>query len=180
MENLLENILPRKYNNSVTIGLACLLAISVAVIIYWYMKSETSTHPSPSQQPPPPSQTPQHQHTHEQHPGNLSKTRVGGGKPALVLIWASWCGHSTNMKPAWDKVAAILNDGGAIEAVDYEDKRDPSVIELATKKLPNFGGFPDIRFFPDGFDLDTNSIKFNAPRTEEEILKFAYASAGNK
>lgn len=167
----LENIIPRKYNNPVTIGLICLVAVSVAIIIYMYMKSDVPTpppQPQPSPQHPSPTQAPP-----------LTETFVNTGKPALVLFWGDWCGHSVNMKPAWDKVASILNENGAIEALDFETKRNADVVDIAMKKLPNFEGFPDIRFFPGGFDLNAQSIKFTDNRTEDAMLKFAYSSAGN-
>lgn len=166
----LENIIPRKYNNPVTIGLICIVVVAISIIVYMYMKSDVPT--------PPPQPPPQHQQPMQQSPGALTETFVNTGKPALVLFWGDWCGHSVNMKPAWDKVASILNEGGAIEAIDFESKKNADVVDIAMKKLPEFGGFPDIRFFPNGFDLNAKSIKFNDNRTEEAMLKFAYSSAG--
>ena len=97
------------------------------------------------------------------------ETAVGGNRPALVLFWGSFCGHSTAFKPEWDKAARILNNGGQIQALDFEleTPEGARVIEEAKKKL-GLRGYPEVRFFPDGFDMDKknrlNSTEIEAKR----------------
>jgi thiol-disulfide isomerase/thioredoxin len=167
----MERIIPRKYNNPVTIGLGCLVIVAIILIIYFLMNRDT-----PPKQPQPQQQRPQQQRQQPQ-PNPPFETRVNNDqdKPTLVLFWAKWCGHSKSMQGDWDRASQILNESGAISAIAFEHGEDTGVITEAQKKLSNFKGFPDIRFFPDGFSLDKRSIQFSgAERTEENLLKFAY------
>ena len=162
----MESILPKKYNNKVVIGLAVALAVAIGVAVYLYMNSGKSEgyhndHHVPQQNQP------------------INPTKIDSsqsGKPALVLLWAAWCGHSTAMKPTWDKIAHILKSEGAVDVYEFEADKDKNVITAAQAKIPDFGGFPDIRFFPQGFDLDKPSLKHQGHRSEEEILAFAYGN----
>jgi thiol-disulfide isomerase/thioredoxin len=163
----MDKILPRKYNNPVTIGLAVALVVAVGVIIYYMTREE----PKPiiqQYQPQPAAQQVKSEHV---------ETKVfNNNKPVLLLIWADWCGHSMNMKPAWDKVASILNEGGVVEAVDFESKTNATDIETIKPSIPEFRGFPHIRFYPDGFGPNNRSIVYSGERTEEDLLKFAYST----
>jgi thiol-disulfide isomerase/thioredoxin len=153
----------RKLNNPMTIGIICLVVVAIAVIIYfaYFHKSKTENMKMPEHQAPP------------TQPQNV-ETRVEPDKPALVLFWASWCGHSQNMKPEWDKAAQILNSSGMIDAIDFEHKRDATEIAKFQAKYPDLKGFPDIRFFPHGYDPSKPCVRYEGNRTEEAFLKFAY------
>lgn len=159
----MDKILPRKYNNAVTIGLGIALVIAVGVIIYYMTRDD-----KPALPPQPV------QHARAEH----FETKVSDitNKPTLLLIWANWCGHSINMKPAWDKVASILNQEGTIEAVALESKDDAAEIEKIRPGIPDFQGFPHIRFYPDGYGTSNRSVSYKGPRTEEDLLKFAYTT----
>ncbi len=162
----MENILPRKYNNPIFIGLAVALAAAIGVILYmWYQK--------PTALPP---QRPHVVHHKPQAPPPQdSDTFVGdASKPTLVLFWGQQCGHSVKMMPDWEKVSNILNNSGTFEAIDFESQRDPQIMSEAQQKLQNFRGIPDIRMFPQGFGFDKPCVQYGGPRTEEAILKFVY------
>jgi thiol-disulfide isomerase/thioredoxin len=166
----MDNILPRKYNNKVVIGLGIALLAAVGVAVYFYMRE-----PSMQKQVA-------HQHAHP-HPPNPQRpeqveTRVGDSKPALLLIWAGWCGYSTKMKPTWDKVVSILNKDGAIDAVELVDPDNKDEIAKARPSIPEFGGYPHIRFYPDGYAFNKKSVPYEGNMSEESILKFAYQSFG--
>jgi thiol-disulfide isomerase/thioredoxin len=171
----MDSILPRKYNNPLTIGLGIALVVAVGIIIYLLSKDDKKAeHYS---QKPISSGTAMQRPVGASKPVNpeLAETHLDeSSHPALVLFWGEFCGHSRDFKPEWDKVANILNNGGQIQAIDFENKRDPQIFNAARSKLPEFGGVPDVRFFPDGFDLNKKSVRFNGQRTEEAILKFAY------
>jgi len=164
----MDTILPRKYNNKVVIGLGIALLAAVGVAIYFYTREPTTqkvavhTH---------------HQSHGAQHPERI-ETRVGEGKPALVLIWAGWCGWSQKMKPTWDKVAGILSKDGAIDVVELSDENNKDEIAKARPNIPEFKGYPHIRFYPDGYAHNKKSVAYNDDMSEESILKFAYQAFG--
>ena len=163
----MDKILPRKYNNPVTIGLAVALVVAVGVIIYYMTRED----------PKPSIQHYETQPTAQPVKSEQVETKVfNNNKPVLLLIWADWCGHSINMKPAWDKVASILNEEGAVEAVDFESKTNATDIEAIKPSIPDFRGFPHIRFYPDGFGPNNRSITYSGQRSEEDLLKFAYST----
>ena len=164
----MDKILPRKYNNPVTIGLGIALIISIAVIIYYMYKEDS--HPSAQSttiQPPPQPLVPHNIET---------KVVDVTNKPTLVLVYAEWCGHSTAFKGTWDKITSILSQDGTIESLALEDKQNAVEIENLKSAMPEFRGFPHVRFFPNGVGNDKKSEVYSGPRTEEEILKFAYKS----
>ena len=158
----MESILPKKYNNKIVIGLAVALVVAVGVAIYYYMNSGNKE--------------PFKNDHHQSSEGSIKPTKLDVQNPALVLFWAGWCGHSTAMKPAWDKIAQILANDGTVDVYEFEAEKDKNLITAAQSKLRNFEGFPDIRFFPQGFDLDKPCIKHRGQRSEEEILAFAYGN----
>lgn len=169
----------KKYANPVTIGLAVALVAAIAIIIYLYSRNTQEGYTKN------PNNSPQHNPSHHHNGGNIPpyavETAVGGSnRPALVLFWGSFCGHSTAFKPEWDKAARILNNGGQIQALDFEleTPEGARVIEEAKKKL-GLRGYPEVRFFPDGFDMDKKSVKFDRDRSEESLVKFAYENAGH-
>jgi len=164
----MDKILPRKYNNPVTIGLIVALVVAAGVIIYYMTRGDS---------------VPKAEQFHQIQQREIAQpvksehveTKVFN-KPALLLIWADWCGHSVNMKPEWDKVASILNEGGVMEAIDFESKKNASDIENVKPSIPDFSGFPHIRFYPEGYGVNNRSVSYKGPRTEEDLLKFAYTT----
>lgn len=156
----MDKFIPRKYNNPVTIGLAVALVAAVGVAIYYYMKE-----PSPQKiqhQPIRPPPKPEH-----------VETKIDGNNPALVLIWAEWCGPSQHFKPIWDKIAAHLSKEGAIDAIEISDgKNKDEITKLHSKGV--FKGFPSVLFYPEGYSADKKSVSYEGNRTEEGVLQFAY------
>jgi thiol-disulfide isomerase/thioredoxin len=164
----MDNILPRKYNNRVVIGLGVALVVAVGVAIYFYTREQPQKQPQHAPLPKGAvAQKPEHIET--------PLTDVTG-KPALVLIWAKWCGWSQKFKPTWDKVADILRNDGAIEVGEIESGENKDEFTKATASIPNFPGFPHVRFYPEGYGHNKPSIPYDGDRTEESILKFAYQS----
>lgn len=168
----MENFIPRKYNSQVMTGLCIAVVALIIVVIYMYFKKDDNTKNNPSQ-----THEQTHNQPHDLHPPghqNNDETQIDSDKPTLVLFWGSWCSHSTNMKPEWDKAAELLNSGGVINAIDYESQRDKQIVDQAQKALQDFKGFPDVRLFPQGFGFDKPNLKFNNQRTQENLIKFAY------
>ncbi len=168
------NFLPKKYNNPVVIGLGVALAVAIAYIAYMHYQ-QLKPRPVPAKQQS--AQRPMPQALPLASQGdNATETFVGedSGKPTLVLLWGSWCPHSVNMMPAWENVKKTLNESGTFEAKDFETSRDAQIVKDLSQKLPGFGGFPDIRIYPQGFGMDSPNVQYKGPRTEEGILKFVY------
>ena len=164
----MDKILPRKYNNPVTIGLGVALIVALGVILYMYYNQQGSVAASQEK----------YKSIQQTVRPEEVETILDGGAPALVLFWSEGCGHCTAFKPDWDKAAAVLNSSGQVDVLDFEPSKNGPIISAAQTKLEYFGGVPDVRFFPDGFGLEKKSIKFNGPRTEEALLKFVYTNQG--
>jgi thiol-disulfide isomerase/thioredoxin len=163
----MDKLIPRKYNNPVTIGLAVALVAAIGVAIYYYMKE-----PSPQKLVHPSHTTHTTQHVHPPKPEHV-ETKIDGNKPALVLVWAEWCGPSQHFKPIWDKIAAHLSKEGAIDAVEISDgKNKDEINKLHSKGV--FKGFPSVLFYPEGYSADKKSVGYEGNRTEEGVLQFAY------
>ena len=158
----MSGLLPRKYNNPVTIGLGVVLI--VAVIVIFLLMTKSSSTPDSSHQ--------ESQHQPETDDSPPKETYIPSGKPAVVLFYGDWCGWSKKILPAWEKVKQALDATGQIEALDFEDNRDKAEI-IKAAELPGFRGFPDIRFYPQGYP-NGEPIVYSGDRSEESILKFAY------
>lgn len=165
----MDSILPRKYNNKVVIGLGIALIAAVGVAVYLYMREPEKPKVPAPHQPMPIQQKP---------PQNI-ETRVGDVKPTLLLIWARWCGWSQKAKPVWDKVATHLSKDGAIDTLDLSDENNQDEITKARPSIPEFKGYPHIRYYPFGYAADKQSIPYTGEMSEDGILKFTYQQFGH-
>lgn len=157
----LNSILKKK---EVTIGLGIGLLIAIGVIVYlvWF-KTPDETYKPPQQQT-------QHklQAQIPQHPSEIQSV-VGTGKPALVMFYAGWCGHSKTALPAWDIVSDDLNQSGQFEAIKLKEEDDKEEI-----KKHNVPGFPHFRLYPAGFPSD-KFIIYKGDRSAVSLLKFIHS-----
>lgn len=159
-------VIPYQLNNPIFIGVAIVVIIFVTVgIAVLFSRSGKATCAQRQQEAFEPKK--------DSQPEEESKQKVNT-KPTIVLIYADWCGHSKRILPAWDRVREILGENNQIEVLDFEEKRDKQMVEKLTSTLSNFGGFPDIRMFPEGFP--GKSIEYTGDRSEDSILKFAYTN----
>ena len=65
-------------------------------------------------------------------------------KPAILLVWAQWCGYCTRFKPVYNELDQRLN--GGIEVLALEDK------QITNAKMANaigVQGYPTIKFVND-------------------------------
>lgn len=160
----MSSFLPRKYNNPVVIGLVAVAVVSVVVIcVLMYNRSPgvASDQPAEEFQVPPLVQAdPSHE------------TQLGGGKPALVLYYGEWCGHSRNILPTWAKVKTILSEN--FDVLAFDDVKDAEEVAKGSKLL-GFAGFPDVRFFPGGYNGGGgDAVAYTGDRSEDSLVKFAY------
>jgi thiol-disulfide isomerase/thioredoxin len=153
-----------KRNPTLFMGLCAALAVAIIIIFVLLVSrgrnsKEVIQQPFPPQRLPPPPQ--QQKNSEEDY-----QTTVGSGKPALVMFYADWCGHSKNMIPVWEKISQVLNQSGQFEVISLEQKKNGA-------EMQKYGvrGFPDIRFYPDGFP-GQNSIPYHGDRSLESLMKF--------
>jgi len=92
---------------------------------------------------------------------------IDNNKFSLNLYYASWCGHSKNFMPDWEKVKTQLSD--VIECREHECDNNVEFCRLGGAK-----GYPSIVLNkPDGSII---SFPNDKPRTPEEIIKFVKES----
>jgi len=144
--------------NTVTICLACVVAVLIGVILYMYQRRDgggntenmNDTRPAPQPRLEPQGQM--------QNQGSS-----GGAGPCIVLFHATWCPHCKDVLPWWKQLEARAK--GSIQVLDMESK-DPA---MAAHKLP---GFPTIRFFPQGLGVPDNHTDYTGPRTLEGVVQY--------
>ena len=151
--------IPEKYKNVVVIAVIAVLVIILMYVLYTYMYKPT-----------PVAQQPQVAPRVVQQP--RVETRASTDKPTLVLFYGDWCGWSKKIIPTWEKVKNVLTKTDDIDVLDFEDDRDKEEIQKASN-LPGFRGFPDIRFYPHGYD-NGEPVAYTGDRSEESILQFVY------
>ena len=125
----------------------------------------------PGQQGPPPGYGPPGQQGPPQGygpPGQQGsqhmESYVGNGKPALVLFYSNGCGHSRNMRPAWDQAKQQLQQSGQVDCILIEDPGEMQKYGI--------GGFPTVKLFPGGLG-SSNSINYQGNRSAESLVTFA-------
>lgn len=98
-------------------------------------------------------------------------------KPTLVFFRVKGCPHCDNMLGVWGNASQILKEGG-VTTHDIEMNDQPEIFQKARSVLPEFGGVPDIRFFPHGFNFGDPQkvVKYSGDRSEESIVGFAYGN----
>lgn len=87
--------------------------------------------------------------------GKKSRSKRGGPQ-GLVLVKADWCGHCRNFMPAWQKLAAWLNESGFDALKVNEDEHEV---------FKNKGGYPTI-LIRDG---DTVLDYYKGPRDFDSV-----------
>ena len=95
------------------------------------------------------------------------ETKVGSGKPALVMFYAEWCGHSKQLMPGWQQLTQTLNQTGKLDVISLEQKGNENEM-----RKHGVTGFPTIRFYPEGFP-GANPIEYSGNRTVDSLIKFA-------
>jgi hypothetical protein len=97
--------------------------------------------------------------------------------PTLVFFRVKGCPHCDNMMGAWANASHILTEGG-LTVHDIEMSEQPEIFKKAQSTLAEFGGVPDLRFFPHGFNFGDPQkvVKYSGNRSEESIVGFAYGN----
>ncbi len=159
----MSSILPRRYNNSVVLGLSIALVVAVAAFLYM-----TYSQPVPQKDV-----IPAGSEQATAKPPSSQETLVSTNKPALVMLYANWCGHSKAMLPAWEAAKEKLEAMGHYEVLKFDDETHPEEIKRIAVHDPKMG-FPDIRFYPQGYPSD-KQIKYRGDRSEDSLIKFVYS-----
>lgn len=138
---------------------AAALAIVLAILLYTkWGKSKTDGYAAVAHQQQPAIQ---------QGPAQAASAGAASqSAPTVVLFWASWCGHSKNMKPHWDAVKERLQ-GTGINMVEVDDS-DKELL-----KANDVAGFPMLRLYASGFTSGSKDyIQYSGDRSAESIMKF--------
>jgi len=121
--------------------------------------------PPPGHQGPPPGhQGPPPGHGGPPGPPQMESYAGGSGKPALVLFYNGGCGHSRNMRPAWEQAKQQLEQSGQVDCILIEDP----------VQMQKYGirGFPTVKLYPNGFP-GSNSVDYMGNRSAESFITFA-------
>jgi len=158
-------------NQNVMIVLCVALGVAILIIAYLIMsRSSPPQRVLPS--PPQKRQEPAHHDMPPLEPVRPTETQVGG-KPAIVLFYADWCGHSKAMMPEWEKFKQMVPPG-MFDVLQFEQKQNPDHI-----KNNGVRGFPVIRFYPSGFP-SSNFKEHRGERTAEGLANFVKSGGGGQ
>ena len=94
---------------------------------------------------------------------------MDGGKPALVLYYAPWCGHCKNFMPEWNKLSQNIGNNGSVDVKKVDCDANPEEAEQN-----DVDGFPTVVLHK-----DSNSIKYEGERSEEAIMKWINSQVFN-
>lgn len=103
--------------------------------------------------------------------GNLINPKIPKDIPVVIMAQASWCGHCTSAKPAFQNFANE-NQGKIFAATIQNDGKEKGEPELA-KKLNTF--FPKLRGFPSYFGYKNGKFvkEHEGGRDKDSLQKFA-------
>ena len=146
-------------NPKLVIGLGAALLVSLGIIVFLLYNRSQEQYQEPVRKIEPPRHAPP-------PPPQEVETKVMGNKPALVLFYADWCGHSKTMMPVWQQLKDMLSQSGGIDVLDLEHGRNAEEI-----KSHGVRGFPELRLYPTGFPSD-NFIPYGGDRSMESLMKF--------
>lgn len=76
-----------------------------------------------------------------------------GGKPVLVVVKASWCGHCKTSGPEVQKFADLHSKDVLVACIREGDGQTPSekmLLARIKRIFPDFRGFPHFALFVDG------------------------------
>lgn len=166
-----------KRNPNLVIGLCAALGVSVIVIMFllYRRRNSSQTEEYPVQpQGPPAHAPPQMEYRRPPPPPPTApspphpETAVGGGsgKPALVMFYAEWCGHSKAMQPSWQQLQQTLAQTNQFDLVAID--ADKNKEEMGRHGVR---GFPTVRYYPQGFP-GPNHIEYKGNRTVDSLMKF--------
>ena len=92
-----------------------------------------------------------------QHLMNRNNEQFQGSSNRLVLYYAPWCPHCTDLVPQWRQMGTS-HQGVQIEMVDCEANKDVA-------KRENIEGFPTIRLYKNG-----NVKEYSGERSKQAII----------
>lgn len=112
---------------------------------------------------------------YEIDPDEFDKNIIQGSGKKLVLFYAGWCGHCTQLKPTWDKAAEKINTGSdskswkiwKINVGGNESPNDATSEQEALGKKYKVKGYPTIYLFENGKMV----TEYEGPRTEEGFMQ---------
>lgn len=159
-----------KYATPLLVVVGLLLGVLVAWVFLRTRSTEKDEVPSEHRmiQPhPQPKMEPSSQGLQDSQ-GDMELVGSQPSKPALVLFYANWCGHSKNFTGTWEQLQNILKTQGRVDTLSFEHGKDEEMMRKC-----GVGGFPTIRLYPQGFAVEGKPHKqYAGPRTVDAIMKF--------
>ncbi|KAF5098243.1 hypothetical protein D0Z03_001250 [Geotrichum reessii] len=104
---------------------------------------------------------------------NFEKVAFDENKTVIVAFTASWCGHCKNLKPEYQKVAAVFkNDNDKIIVAEVDNTGDNTE---GLKDRFNIAGFPTILVFKAG---EKGHENYNGGRKVDDFVAYLNEVAG--
>jgi thiol-disulfide isomerase/thioredoxin len=69
-------------------------------------------------------------------------SKVNGGNPGMLLIFANWCGHCQRFKPTFNQLCKQLGEDFPCTSIE-----DSNLDDANLKNALDFKGYPTIKFF---------------------------------
>lgn len=91
-------------------------------------------------------------------PKDISNGQIQAKKPVFLLVYADWCGHCKNLKPAYSKIAsteqnknslicAVMGDSDdgkeVVQKLNLKVKGFPSMFKIKGKDIQEYNGGRD-------------------------------------
>ena len=94
------------------------------------------------------------------------KASLANNKPTLAAFVAPWCGYCKQLKPTWQSFEDDYADPNCnVLSVDCTQYK-----ELGKKH--GVGGYPTIKYLPNGLNDPSGSEDYSGPRTAEGFKEF--------
>lgn len=149
----------RSKYNYMLIGTVSLAVVVLLIILYFAFFNNRKPRSNPQQVQQPPQKVP----NVESHTTEVK----GSDKSTIVLFYANWCGHSKSILPAWEQVKEKLKSEEEYDVIDIEHSS-------GEVEKHNVQGFPEIRYYPNGFPSDEYLV-YKGDRSVESLMKFVYS-----
>lgn len=97
-----------------------------------------------------------------------------GGKDGMLLVYASYCGYCTMVKPEWMKLGKLMKDmPGKVYALQGDTPKNQDLFKYMTITT-----VPDIRYVNSSGNID--SVKYGDDRTAEGFAKYYKSKSSSK
>jgi len=106
--------------------------------------------------------------------GNIINSKIPKDIPVLLMIQANFCGHCTNSKPEFQKLANENQNQIFCATIqgDGEEKGEKELGQRLSKIFPGFRGFPEYMLYENGKFLKQH----DGQRSSDVLKEFVFSS----